>query len=374
MNPARYPLTVLQNQLGAVSRPSFCTYLVCNRCNARCKMCDSWRMPRGDELSVEQVGQVFGKLGSLDVVRLSGGEPFLRQDLLELAEAVMAASSPAVLHITTNGSFPDRVLALAEQFSHPRRLRVMVSMDGLAQVHDESRGKRVSFELALQSVRALAGLRARGVRVSVNHTIISRRSLQDHAELRELLAREGVDTQWVLAYSESSMYVRERRGRRAPDLVLVQGYPLHPELALDESLEFARSELEQVDRVGDPVLRAGKRYYLAGLVARLEQQASPRPKPKCVALRSHIRLLPNGDVPVCQFNTETIGNLRDEPFESLWRKVRAVEARRWVDACTGCWAECEVVPNAVYSGDLLRHEARRRLASAVDAVTAAVRD
>jgi MoaA/NifB/PqqE/SkfB family radical SAM enzyme len=365
VRPARYPLTVLRNQLGRVSRPSFCTYLVCNRCNARCKMCDSWRMPRGDELSVEQVRQVFGKLGSLDVVRLSGGEPFLRSDLLELAEAVMSASSPAALHITTNGSFPERVLELAERFSRPRRLRVMVSMDGLAPVHDESRGKRVSFELALRSVRALAGLRSRGVRVSVNHTIISRRSLQDHLELRELLAREGVDTQWVLAYSESSMYVRERRGQRASDLVLAQGYPLHPELDLEQSLEFARGELEQVERIVDPVLRAGKRYYLAGLVARLEQQAAPRPKPKCVALRSHIRLLPNGDVPVCQFNTETIGNLLSEPFDVLWHKLQTIEARRWVDACSGCWAECEVVPNAVYSGDLLRYEAQRRLTRAV---------
>jgi len=30
-------------------------------------------------------------------------------------------------------------------------------------------------------------------------------------------------------------------------------------------------------------------------------------------------------------------------------------ARTWVDACNGCWAEGEVLPNAVYSGDLVLH-------------------
>jgi Fe-coproporphyrin III synthase len=354
MKPFHYPLRVLQNQLGLVPRPSFCTYLVCNRCNARCGMCDSWRMPRGDELSLDQVTHVFRQLGSLDVVRLTGGEPFLRPDLLAVAEAVMAESAPAVLHITTNGSLPERVLDLAEGFSKPGRLRIMVSFDGLEEVHDRSRGKRVTFAQALCTVKALVPLRARGVRVSVNHTIISRESLADHAELSELMRREGVDTQWVLAYSESSMYVKERRGRRAPDLVLLNGYPLHPELDVAESLEFARAELGHVGEIRDPVLRLGKRYYLAGLVARLERQTRARPKPKCVALRSHIRLLPNGDVPVCQFNTEIMGNLVRESFEDVWHKPQTRAARRWVDACSGCWAECEVVPNALYSGDLLR--------------------
>jgi hypothetical protein len=59
-------------------------------------------------------------------------------------------------------------------------------------------------------------------------------------------------------------------------------------------------------------------------------------------------------VPVCQFNGERVGNLRDQLFADVWRGAAAVESRRWVDACTGCWAECEVLPSAIYTGDLLR--------------------
>jgi MoaA/NifB/PqqE/SkfB family radical SAM enzyme len=355
MKPHHYPLRVLSNRLGLVSRPSYVTYLVCDRCNARCGMCDSWRMPRGVELTPAQVQHMFGKLGSLDAVRLSGGEPFLRADLLELAEAVMSASTPGVLHVTTNGSFPDRIERFARQFSRPRRLHVMVSFDGMPSVHDASRGRKVSFERALASVDALARLRPLGVGVSVNHTIISRRSLRDHAPLAALMAERGVDTQWVLAYSASSMYAQPRRGKRAEDLVLARGYPLHPELDAPESLDFAREQLNQLGHIRSPLLRLGKRYYLEGLVARLAGEEAPRPKPKCVALRSHLRLLPDGTVVVCQFNTERMGNLFEQSLDEIWHAPRTKSSRAWADACTGCWAECEVMPNAIYSGDLVSH-------------------
>ena len=81
MRPGRLALSILSNRLGAVPRPSWCTYLVNYHCNARCKMCDSWRMKRGYELTPRDVRAVFGKIGRLDVVRLSGGEPFLRPDM-----------------------------------------------------------------------------------------------------------------------------------------------------------------------------------------------------------------------------------------------------------------------------------------------------
>jgi molybdenum cofactor biosynthesis enzyme MoaA len=113
MRPLRFALDVLQNRTGRVPRPAWCTYLVSYRCNARCGMCDSWRMKPGAEMSVADVDRVFQKLGRLDVVRLTGGEPFLRADFADLAAAVERRSQPMVLHVTTNGSFPDRVASFA---------------------------------------------------------------------------------------------------------------------------------------------------------------------------------------------------------------------------------------------------------------------
>ncbi len=355
MRPLAWALSVIQNRLGTVPRPSWCTYLVTYRCNARCRMCDSWRAKPGSELTPTQVADVFAKIGRLDVVRLTGGEPFLREDMLDIAEAVLAASRPSgCIHITTNGSFPDRTVEFAERFSNPGLLRFMVSFDGLAAEHDANRGKAVSFDTALDTVKRLAALRDRiGVQVSVNHTIISPHSLADSAELKRIMHAHDCDVHSVLAYSDSAMYGAQRRGTKAGDLISTQ-YPLHAKLKDADVIGYTNRELRQLGVLRTWWLRWGKRYYLRGLRARLNGTPNPRPRPKCVALRSHIRLLPDGRVPVCQFNTETIGNLLEASFESIWHGDQARAARRWVDACTGCWAECEVIPNALYSGDVLR--------------------
>lgn len=355
MRPVSLALSILQNRAGATPRPSWCTYLVTYRCNARCRMCDSWRVKPGDELSPAQVAEVFGKIGRLDVVRLTGGEPFLREDMPEIAEAVRAASRPGVIHVTTNGSFPERIESFVGRFARPRMLRFMVSFDGMHAEHDANRGEDVTFEYALDAVRRLVALREKhGLEVSVNHTVISAQSLRDNQELCRVFDDLGVTVHSVLAYSDSAMYSARLRFKKAEHLIVPSGYPLHPHLQGADVLGFVDRELQRAERIRDPMLRIGKRYYLRGLRQRLAGAARPKPRPRCVALRSHIRLLPDGSVPVCQFNTERTGNLLRESFEAVWHGAPARASRRWVDACPGCWAECEVMPNAIFSGDILR--------------------
>ncbi|MCI0684523.1 MAG: radical SAM protein [Gemmataceae bacterium] len=370
----RLALDVVQNRLGGVPRPRWCTYLVTFRCNARCGMCDSWRMKPGSELTPEQAAGVFGKVAPLDVVRLTGGEPFLRDDFAELAGAVERAASPAVVHITSNGSFPERVSVLVKQFPAPAKLRFMISVDGMPQEHDANRGADVTFALVEETVRRLVEMRrTHGLAVSVNHTIISARSLEDHVEVCRRFEPLGVDVHAVLAYADSAMYGLKRFGKKATDLIVPAGYPLHPDLAGSDVAGLVRRLLHANERMRDPVLRLGKRYYLRGLLNRLRSRSdnlpgasgssasaergdSPphhRPSPRCVALRSHLRLLPDGSVPVCQFNTERVGNLHRQSFEEVWHNPAAKASRDWVDACPGCWAECEVMPNALFTGDLL---------------------
>lgn len=317
-------------------------------------MCDSWKLPRGRELTPVEVGVVFGKVGHLDVVRLSGGEPFLRDDLLPVAHRILDVANPLALHVTTNGSFPERIESFCQQLGTRKRLHVMVSFDGLAAEHDKNRGRSVTFERALDTVQRLNALGKDCVQVSINHTMISNQSIADHDELRRNFEHLGVDVQWVLAYEDSAMYGESRRGKRADDLIPHQGYPLNPGIDRELALTFIERELAGARTRHHGVLRLGKQYYLTGLRDRLRNAPDPHPRPKCVALRSHLRIMPDGSVPVCQFNTEVVGSLLTDSFDSVWYGATASDCRAWVDACPGCWAECEVVPNAIYSGDLWR--------------------
>ena len=158
-----------------------------------------------------------------------------------------------------------------------------------------------------------------------------------------------------------------------PNLV-VMAYDLSATYNLKEELEVAPAQIGQFTTFGEfteehlqtlfdeiekdltncPLLdRLAKRYYLQGIRNRLFG-GEGTPNPKCVALNSHLRLLPDGRVPTCQFNTTSVGNLRDEDFADLWANDRIRKQREWVGKCPGCWAECEVLPSAISTGDLLR--------------------
>lgn len=349
--------SILRNRRGLVPRPSWCTWLVLYRCNARCPMCDSWRLKPGAELSPTDADQVFRKIGRLQVVRLTGGEPFMREDLSELADIVMRRSSPAVLHITTNGSYPDRLEQFARQFSAPRRLQILLSVDGLELEHNQSRGKDVLFSSVEECVRRLQPLRRRGLAVSINHTITTPQSLADHATLQQHMQKLGAEVHAVIAYSESAMYSLKRVGTKAADLISADGYPLHPGLSPGPVLEFVEEQIRQ-SLASNSWASVAKRYYWRGLHSRLQGTQGTVRQPRCVALRSHLRLLPDGSVPVCQFNTEKVGNLRDQSFDEVWHNRTTAEARQWVDHCRGCWAECEVLPSAIFTGSLLQQAVR----------------
>ena len=124
--------------------------------------------------------------------------------------------------------------------------------------------------------------------------------------------------------------------------------------------EFTESHLQTLfdeiekDLANYPLLdRLAKRYYLLGIRYRLLADKGT-PNPKCVALNSHLRLLPDGRVPTCQFNTISVGNLCHDDFADPWSSSRTQKQRDWVNKCLGCWAESEVLPRAIFTGDLLQ--------------------
>ncbi len=278
----------------------------------------------------------------------------MRDDLEDVVDAIMKASNPLVMHITTNGSLSERVERFATGFRQPRRLFIMVSLDGHRDVHDANRGRDVTYDVALETVKRLVHIRrSRKIDVSVNYTVISPESVDDAHRVRAELAPLGVDMHVVLAYSGSATYDLRLRGKRAEHLIVPSGYPLHPDLAGADVIGLVERELLLARNLASRARRIGKVYYLKGLLSRLRHEPHPRPSPKCVELRSHVRIMPDGSVPVCQFNGETVGNLKTASLAHVLHGPDATRARRWVDACSGCWAECEVIPSAIYSGDSL---------------------
>lgn len=340
---------VWKNRRGQRTLPRFLTYTVTFGCNARCIMCDSWKMPSPDDLSLAEVEQIFSQLPQMDAVRLTGGEPFVRRDLVEIAEVVRTRLRPLVLHITSNGFLTQRIVDFCERRDHRLPLQLLLSIDGMREHHNHIRGHESAWDMVTKTLLQLAPRQKElRLRLMVNQTIVDAEGAEQFRKLREFLRPHGVYNNVVLAYDQCATYNMEREVELAPreigQFTTFGKFSSEQVAQLIHDVEAGLAELPILERLA-------KRYYLRGIANRLLHQ-SGTPNPKCVALNSHLRIFPNGDVPTCQFNTKLAGNLRQESFQQIWKSAQAREQREWVKRCPGCWAECEVLPNAIYTGEL----------------------
>ncbi|MEA3409628.1 MAG: radical SAM protein, partial [Candidatus Eisenbacteria bacterium] len=134
--------------------PVGCVVAVTYRCNARCTVCDIWKNEsRADE---EIAPSDYAWLPrSLRSVNVSGGEPFLRDDLVEIVSVIERVCPRARVVISTNGLNPSRIEAMMGKMTH---IAVRVSVDGVGAKHDEIRGIDGAYDKALDTVRRLKGL------------------------------------------------------------------------------------------------------------------------------------------------------------------------------------------------------------------------
>ena len=69
-------------------KPAHITFFVTSACNYRCRMCFYWRQIEKEKknlLSFKEYEQIVKKFPSFTTIALTGGEPFLRKDLTEIA-------------------------------------------------------------------------------------------------------------------------------------------------------------------------------------------------------------------------------------------------------------------------------------------------
>lgn len=142
---------------------------VTGRCNLRCRYCYHFDNPENAyaDLPTAYWLGFFAELGRAGVMNvcLGGGEPFIRDDLSELVDGVVAGHMRFSL-ISNGGLISDETAAHIAATG--RCDYVQVSMDGpRAEVHDTMRG-RGSFAGAMRGVETL---RRHGISVAVRVTI-----------------------------------------------------------------------------------------------------------------------------------------------------------------------------------------------------------
>jgi len=357
---------------GIPVRPRLATVNVTDRCNCRCTICDIHKRPATDELTPDDYHRLFSDPAAarIRVVRLTGGEPFIRGDMAKIAAAALAAPELRFLHITTNGGFPDRAAAVAEAIAAkaPGALHIQVSLDALDTRHDDTRGVSGALANALETLEKLSALR-RGLdfHFGINQTVMPG-TLDQMRPIGELSQRLGAGHSIFLA-------ARHHEGKDYRS-ALTNGRPLpfEPQLPMSKKqIKEFYSVFEEIKtnayhsriRRGSPsaALRdLSEEYINDGGRSRLLHNRN-EPAPPCMAMFTHLRVTASGDIISCSALSDVpAGNLRRSGFGEIWQSAESKRLRRRVASCPGCWIECDINPSIFFSGDIALWAVRRAAA------------
>jgi Fe-coproporphyrin III synthase len=314
--------------------PRFVVYEPTLLCNLHCSFCyvadilnpEDWRQK---ELSIEELDRIFSR--GVGFFNVTGGEPFVRKNLLEIFE-LFRAKGMRCDYVTTNGTVirEDRATALAELVRSGFLKHISVSIDGPPDFHDAVRGQRGAFRKAADNIvmlRARFAETGTSLPLSINTTLTAGnlhllKQVVDEAEkldvdligLNQLMfatRREVQETLAIIGETDPgviSTYVTDDPGivpEQVPDV-------------LREAVAYAETKGITIN------WRPGQGYD--DLV---HYYTPDRPLAgQCFYPFFGGRVTYDGKVHFCPFIRVEVGDLRRQSLEEVWNAPRYVELRQ----------------------------------------------
>lgn len=284
------------------------------RCNARCHMCNTWQFP--SEPAEEITAADLASLPRLSFANITGGEPFLREDLEEIVEVVSAKADRVV--VSTNGYYTERVLELARRFPE---LGFRVSIEGLPAANDELRGLKDGFD---HGIRTLLELRDLGVKDIGFGITLSDRNADDLLELYGLADAMGLE------FATAAMH---------------NTYYFHKFDNTFEDAERIAGNLEELSR-RLLATRRPKNWFRAWFNMGLANYVRGGERLLPCDMGTDIFFVdPFGRILPCNGMEASMGSLKTHSFDEIWNSEQAREVREKVSCCSQeCWMIGSVSP------------------------------
>jgi Fe-coproporphyrin III synthase len=305
------------------------------RCNLRCGFCyvgdllnakGEWQR----ELTLDRLRQSFPKRAGL-LINLTGGEVFVRQDILDVME-LFRQKGYACGYLTTNGTLIDesRADGLADLAVKGFLKHISISVDGPPGLHDLARGVPGTFDRmaeGLRRVQAAARTRGAPLRFSIN-TTVSKESLDTLDELAPVARGLGVDSiglnHLMFSTPEEAAETARLVGASDPSVISTFVTP-DPGMAPDDvrrkvtSLEErCRHEGLRFDARPKVVPRLFDRYYTPGAVL----------AGRCFYPFMNARIAFDGKAYFCPFIRVEVGDLTKSSLAEIWSSEVYLGLRR----------------------------------------------
>ncbi len=282
------------------------------RCNSKCQMCHIWEHPTRPEEEFKPI--LLKKLPKLSFCNITGGEPFLRDDIEEITSILKKKAKRIV--ISTNGYLTQKICDLAKIH---KDVGVRISLEGLATTNAELRGIEDGFERGLKTLSKLKTLGMKDVGFAMT---VSDKNAEDLLPLFRMSESMGVE--FATAVVHNSYYFHKHENNI-----------INKTEVIDNFRALVKSLLKTWR-----VKNWFRAYFNHGLIGYI--RGEPRPFP-CTAGTDLFFLDPWGEIRPCNgmeenLWIESMGNLHERSFDEIWESECAKNVRKKVSCCPkNCW-------------------------------------
>ncbi len=155
--------TALKSNVSTLQVPYKLNFAITYWCQSRCLTCSIWQIRPKGELSLDEIRQFAKNNTYFKWIELTGGEPFLRSDIVEIAKAFAETSKDLYVLTMPTNSLCDRQMVLGKlrkilDLGIPK-VSITVSLDGYKELHDHIRGVPGNYEKAISMFKDLMQLK-----------------------------------------------------------------------------------------------------------------------------------------------------------------------------------------------------------------------
>ena len=290
-----------------INGPYWILYFPTDACNYKCKHCYLENVPEKNEMDFEEVQKIFSNSKLLKNARIgiSGGEPFMKKDIVEILS--MISNLGYKLEMTTNGAFPEKVRELLEK-SNPDKIDIAISIDGLKNSNDMIRATG-GFDKAIKTLKIIKEIGINKIQVNV---VIQKLNINYLEEIKENFSSLDVDIAFIPLQSTNNMKI-PYNDEEIEKIVHYMRYRVDIKYLLSKGkFKITNCHSGQTTCFIDPTGKVftcmtGQRYFF----------------PKKNYFMGDLR----------KFNYK---------FDDLWISNQADVSRKDVKKCEGCYNSCEV--------------------------------
>lgn len=319
--------------------PEQFTFFITSRCNFKCQHCFYWKEINSKaDFKIDEFNKVVKSFGRFSFLSITGGEPFLRDDIVDIVIGFVKFNGVKRISIPTNGYETYRIYKAVDEIMPqiPENVKLIVkfSIDGFKQTHDKIRQVSGSFDRVIETINRISVLKNKykNLKIGVITTINS-------------VNEKEID----LLYK----YIDENLKVDVVTINYIRGDVKNLEFKNVDFDVYKKTFMNIINNNREKQVNNFFNIYKKRVISVIEEIVEKNIYPlKCRAARVSCVIDSDLNVYSCEGGMFFMGNIRefDYDFKKLWFSKKADLVRNKIDSkeCV-CMNECNIQNNIFFN-------------------------